>query len=65
MVAQLQWTKDHKSTCGRFWCYKAPRSDMWQLFDKQVERNNRDYYHQFRYLSEAKAQAQYRITKGK
>lgn len=41
-MARLEWTREHKSKCGRFWCYKPPRSDEWQLWDlhDRDERNN-------------------------
>ena len=55
----IKWTRQHKSTCGRFWCYKPPRSEEWQLFD----RNDRDANgackrHYLRKLAEAKAYAE-------
>ena len=36
-AAKMKWTRDHKSVCGRFWCYKAPRADEWQLWDRHVK----------------------------
>jgi hypothetical protein len=36
----IKWTRDNKSECGRFWCYKPPRADEWQMWDRD-ERDER------------------------
>lgn len=58
----MKWTRDHKSHCGRFWCYKPPRSDEWQLWDRldKDARGNAKVYRR-RKLSECKGYAEYII----
>jgi len=36
-MGNLKWTRGHKSECGRFWCYKSPRADEWQLWDRETK----------------------------
>ena len=56
----MKWDKMHQSSCGRFWCYKAPRSDMWELFDKRHPRGDNSVYSKFRTLRDAKEAAEKR-----
>lgn len=61
---RIKWTRDHKSECGRFWCYKPPRADEWQLWDHQIKDHNghpKRTYH--RKLKDAKEAADYIASK--
>lgn len=61
---KLTWTRDHKSKCGRFWCYKPPRADRWQLWDRHdKDANDNAKRYEGRTLARCKELAEHIVSK--
>ncbi len=56
----MEWRRDHKSACGRFWCSQGTRSGSWTLYDNSIrDANGASKSTSHRTLREAKDYADY------